>query len=93
MLSTPFKVGEHGIVVIVTTRTDDVASIMHTIHTHRLKTLLEEDCWLLFAKHAFGINSDARPKQEVIGRKIVKKCEGLPLAAKTIGGLLQALNF
>jgi replication-associated recombination protein RarA len=93
MLSTPFKVGEHGIVVIVTTRTDDVASIMHTIPTHRLKTLLEEDCWLLFAKHAFGINSDAHSKLEVIGRKIVKKSKGLPLAAKTIRSLLQALNF
>jgi Leucine-rich repeat (LRR) protein len=88
-LSTPFKFGAPGSAVIVTTRTDDVASIMHTVPTHWLKTLLEEDCWSLFAKHAFG-NSDARPELEVIGRKIVKKCEGLPLAAKTIGGLLQS---
>jgi len=88
-LSTPFKFGAPGSVVIVTTRTDDAASIMRTVPTHRLKTLLEEDCWSLFAKHAFG-NSDTRPELEVIGRKIVKKCEGLPLAAKTIGGLLQS---
>ncbi|XP_062173764.1 putative disease resistance RPP13-like protein 1 [Alnus glutinosa] len=89
LLSTPFKFGAPGSVVIVTTRTDDVASIMRTVPTHYLKTLLEEDCWSLFAKHAFS-NSDTLPELEVIGRKIVKKCEGLPLAAKTIGGLLQS---
>ncbi|XP_062173751.1 putative disease resistance protein At3g14460 [Alnus glutinosa] len=89
MLSTPFKFGAPGSMVIVTTRTDDVASIMRTVPTHRLEMLLEEDCWSLFAKHAFG-NSNTCPELEVIGRKIVKKCEGLPLAAKTIGGLLQS---
>jgi hypothetical protein len=91
MLSKPFKSGAPGSMVIVTTRNDDVASIMHTGPTHRLKTLLDEDCWSLFAKHAFldGI-SDARPELEVIGRKIVKKCGGLPLAAKTIGALLRS---
>jgi hypothetical protein len=89
LLSTPFKFGAPGSVVIVTTRNDDVASIMRTVPIHRLKTLLEEDCWSLFAKHAFG-NSDARLELKVLGRKIVKKCEGLPLAAKTIGGLLQS---
>ncbi|XP_059440705.1 putative disease resistance protein At3g14460 [Corylus avellana] len=91
MLSKPFKSGAPGSTVIVTTRNDDVASIMRTIPTHRLNTLLEEDCWSLFAKHAFldGI-FDARPELEAIGRQIVKKCEGLPLAAKTIGALLRS---
>jgi hypothetical protein len=91
MLSKPFKSGAPGSMVIVTTRNDNVASIMCTVPIHRLKTLLEEDCWSLFAKHAFlnGI-SNARPELEVIGRQIVKKCEGLPLAAKTIGALLRS---
>jgi hypothetical protein len=90
VLCRPFKSGAHGSMVIVTTRNEGVVSIMGAISTNRLKPLLEEDCWSLFAKHAFhDYNSDARPKLEVIGRQIVKKCRGLPLAAKTIGGLLR----
>jgi Leucine-rich repeat (LRR) protein len=63
-----------------------------TAPTHRLKTLPENDGWLLFAKQAFHDgNSNARhPELEFIGRQIVKKCKGLPLAAKTIGGLLRS---
>ncbi|XP_062173778.1 putative disease resistance protein At3g14460 [Alnus glutinosa] len=88
----PFKSGVPGSMVIVTTRNDSVASIMRSAPTHRLKTLLEDDCWLLFTKHAFhNGNSDARcPELKVIGRQIVKKCQGLPLLAKTIGGLLRS---
>ncbi|XP_062173760.1 putative disease resistance RPP13-like protein 1 [Alnus glutinosa] len=90
LLSSPFKSGAIGSTIIVTTRSDSVATIMRTVPTYRLKQLLEEDCWSLFAKHAFhDYNSDARPKLEVIGRQIAKKCKGLPLAAKTIGGLLR----
>jgi hypothetical protein len=90
-LSSPFRSGAQGSTIIVTTRNDSVASIMRTVSTDRLKPLLEEDCWSLFAKHAFHDNSsNARPELEVIGRKIVKKCEGLPLAAKTMGGLLRS---
>jgi hypothetical protein len=90
LLSSPFKSNTIGSTIIVTTRSDSVASIMRTVPIDRLKPLLEEDCWSLFANHAFhDYNSDARPKLEVIGRQIVKKCKGLPLAAKTIGGLLR----
>jgi uncharacterized protein YoxC len=90
-LSNPFNFGAHGSTIIITTRNESVASIMHTVPSHHLKTLLEEDCWSLFAKHAFhGYNSDAHPKLQVIGRQIVKKCKGLPLAAKTIGSLLRS---
>jgi hypothetical protein len=91
VLSQPFKSGEQGSRVIVTTRDDRVALVMRTFATYHLKKLPEEDCWSLFAKYAFHDgNFDARPKLEVIGRQIVKRCEGLPLAAKTIGALLRS---
>ncbi|XP_058225838.1 putative disease resistance RPP13-like protein 1 [Rhododendron vialii] len=90
-LRTPFKFGERGSKIIVTTRNDGVASIMQTVPIHRLHELPEENCWELFSQHAFE-NGDCNehPNLERIGRKIVRKCKGLPLAAKTLGGLLRS---
>ncbi|KAJ9687397.1 hypothetical protein PVL29_016047 [Vitis rotundifolia] len=88
-LQTPFNVGLYGSKIIVTTRINKVAAVMHSVHTHHLAKLSSEDCWSLFAKHAFeNGNSSPHPKLEEIGKEIVKKCDGLPLAAKTLGGAL-----
>ncbi|XP_050281749.1 putative disease resistance protein At3g14460 [Quercus robur] len=90
VLRTPFKSGANGSKVILTTRNETAASIARTVQTYHLKPLTEEDCWLLFAKHAFGKReSTAYPHLEIIGKDIVKRCNGLPLAAKTLGGLLR----
>ncbi|XP_034701515.1 putative disease resistance RPP13-like protein 1 [Vitis riparia] len=89
MLQTPFTVGLNGSKIIVTTRSDKVASVMRSVHIHHLGQLSFEDCWSLFAKHAFeNGDSSLRPELEEIGKGIVKKCKGLPLAAKTLGGAL-----
>ncbi|KAI8570627.1 hypothetical protein RHMOL_Rhmol01G0050500 [Rhododendron molle] len=57
---------------------------------HFLTGLSEDDCWSVFAQHAFEDRSmDANPNLVSIGQKIVKKCKGLPLAARTLGGLLR----
>ncbi|KAG7950905.1 hypothetical protein I3843_13G140600 [Carya illinoinensis] len=86
--SNPFKSGAERTRVIVTTRERRVASIMRSA-IYDLKTLQDDDCWSLFSKHAFHSgNFDAHPELEVIGRKIVERCKGLPLAVKTIGALL-----
>ncbi|XP_030962786.1 putative disease resistance protein At3g14460 [Quercus lobata] len=90
VLRTPFKSGAKGSKVILTTRNETVASVARTVQTYHLKPLTDEDCWLLFAKHAFGNReSKAYPNLELIGKEIVQKCNGLPLAAKTLGGLLR----
>ena len=81
-----FKVGACGSRIIVTTRNVSVASIMQADVTHHLSHLLDEECWLLFAKHAFRTsNPNEHPTLNRIGGKIVEKCRGLPLAAQTLG--------
>ncbi|OMO70999.1 NB-ARC domain-containing protein [Corchorus olitorius] len=65
-------------------------AIVRTVPTYHLDILSDEDCWHLFAKHAFvNTNPSRHPNLKVIGEAIVKKCSGLPLAAKTLGGLLR----
>ncbi|XP_034202582.1 putative disease resistance RPP13-like protein 1 isoform X1 [Prunus dulcis] len=90
-LQTPFTSGARGSKVIVTTRNKNVASFMQNVPTQPLEPLSHEDCWSLLAKHAFGnVNCSAYPSLEEIGKKIARKCNGLPLAAQTLGGLLRS---
>ncbi|XP_028103965.1 putative disease resistance RPP13-like protein 1 [Camellia sinensis] len=89
-LSSPFNDGAQGSKVVVTTRSRDVARMMATVELHDVEILSDEDCWSLFAQHAFENRSiDANPNLVSIGKKIVEKCKGLPLAAKTLSGLLR----
>lgn len=91
ILLRPLKAGLRGSRIVVTTRNQNVASIMGTLPTHDLKELSNDDCWLLFAKHAFTDgNFSSYSSLEAIGREIVRKCKGLPLAAKALAGLLRA---
>ncbi|KAM4082221.1 hypothetical protein ACJW30_11G154800 [Castanea mollissima] len=85
-----FRCGAKETKIIVTTRSEKVASNVRTVAAFHLKQLSDEECWSLFEKHAF-INGKASefPILEDIGKKIVQKCKGLPLAAKTLGGLLR----
>ncbi|CAL5331505.1 unnamed protein product [Camellia sinensis] len=90
LLKKPFSDGAQGSKVMVTTRDRDVARMMGAVELHDIEVLSDEDCWSLFAQHAFVNPSiDANPNLVSIGKKIVEQCGGLPLAAKTLGGLLR----
>ncbi|KAL4354861.1 hypothetical protein GQ457_06G003050 [Hibiscus cannabinus] len=89
-LRTPFSYGAQDSKIIVTTRSESVASIMRTIPTYRLGTLSNDDCWKVFARHAFvNTTPSNHPELKDIGEAIVRRCGGLPLAAKALGGLLR----
>ncbi|XP_018722184.2 putative disease resistance RPP13-like protein 1 [Eucalyptus grandis] len=85
----PFTYGARGSKIIVTTRNERVASVARAFSKYYLQKLQDKECWDLFAKHAFDEhNFEARTRLEEIGQRIVKRCDGLPLALKTIGSLL-----
>jgi hypothetical protein len=87
---TPLKYGAKGSMILVTTRNESVVSDKRTVPTHHLKELTEDNCLLVFTKHAFHVeNPNDYEELLQIGREIAKKCKGLPLAAKTLGGLLR----
>ncbi|XP_004516528.1 putative disease resistance RPP13-like protein 1 [Cicer arietinum] len=92
-LVTPLVNGKIGSRVIITTRHQKVAEVAHTFPIHKVETLSDDDCWSLLSKHAFrseNCQSNESPNLEAIGKKIAKKCGGLPIAAKTLGGLLRS---
>jgi len=92
-LTKPFLGGIRGSKVLVTTRNENVAAVVpfQTVKVYHLNKLSNEDCWLVFANHAFPLSegSENRGTLEKIGKEIVKKCNGLPLAAQSLGGMLR----
>ncbi|WKA02329.1 hypothetical protein VitviT2T_020532 [Vitis vinifera] len=90
-LQSPFLSGSRGSKIIVTTRNKNVAKIMEgDKNLHELQNLSDDECWSVFKKHAFGNSSiDEHSNLALIGKEIVKKCGGLPLAATALGGLLR----
>ena len=80
--------------IIITTRIESVAIEMgvEKARIHQPRILNEEESYALFCKIAFSSKEEAKqhPELEEVGKVIVKKCHGLPLAAKTIGGLLKS---
>ncbi|KAL6653148.1 hypothetical protein ACP70R_012073 [Stipagrostis hirtigluma subsp. patula] len=74
--------------ILVTTRNFSVVKMTGAKDSIKLDGLLEPDFWSLFRECAFG-NEKQLPKLVHIGRQIAKKLKGYPLAAKTVGRLLQ----
>ncbi|XP_057745756.1 putative disease resistance protein At3g14460 [Arachis stenosperma] len=84
----PFQYGDKGSTILLTTRKEDVGSVVQTnCQPHYLIPLSEDYCWSVFAANASFPESNGSPTLEGIGKKIAKKCDGLPLAAETLGCL------
>ncbi|XP_039687700.1 putative disease resistance RPP13-like protein 1 isoform X2 [Medicago truncatula] len=91
LLLLPFNHGSSGSKIIVTTREKEAAyHVLKSTELFDLQQLKTSHCWSLFETHAFqGMRVCDDPKLESIGRKIVDKCGGLPLAIKSLGQLLR----
>ncbi|KAH9782671.1 putative disease resistance protein [Citrus sinensis] len=89
-LKAPFLAAAPNSKMIVTTCNSNVASIMGPIEHYNLKRLLDDDCWSIFIQHALESRDlNAHQISESFHKKVVGKCGGLPLAAKTLAGLLR----
>ncbi|CAL5398880.1 unnamed protein product [Camellia sinensis] len=83
-----FPNDNNGSRVMFTSRLKEVA--MHAspkCHPHCLRFLTEEESWELLERKVF--QNESCPLELIkIGKQIMKKCEGLPLAIVVIAGLL-----
>ncbi|XVF18941.1 hypothetical protein REPUB_Repub11eG0067100 [Reevesia pubescens] len=87
ILRSPFGAGTK---IVVTTRSEKISSTVVTIEPFPLSQLSYGDCLSIFTRHALGARDfSGHPELKEVGENIVRKCNGLPLAAKAIGGLLR----
>ncbi|GLT96311.1 hypothetical protein SLE2022_139440 [Rubroshorea leprosula] len=91
VLKRPFMSGAPGSKIIVTTRNKDVGMMMRGDDgVYNLELLQDDACLPLFTRHALGKeNFDAHPNLQDVGEKLVNRCKRLPLALKTLGGVLR----
>ncbi|KAF5475916.1 hypothetical protein F2P56_007671 [Juglans regia] len=82
--------GVEGCKILVTTRSENVASLVGTGSSYHLRGLPEDDCWELLKEQAFRPGEEEDHNLKLIGKQIVKKCGGVPLAAMTLGSLLRS---
>ncbi|KAK8626938.1 hypothetical protein V6N13_134567 [Hibiscus sabdariffa] len=90
-LKQALQSGGRGSAVIVTTRLEKVALMMVTVPFRRLGCLSDDDSWSLFKQTVFGMGTnEGNADLEPIGRQIVQRCGGIPLAIKAMGSILSS---
>ncbi|KAF5941407.1 hypothetical protein HYC85_019049 [Camellia sinensis] len=88
--------GSKGSRIIATTRSMNVVSTMgmELSLTYHLKVMSENDSWTMFAKIAFADGGPTETQNLVaIGRRMVEKCKGLPIAIRSLAGLMYSQQF
>uniref|UniRef100_A0A6N2NLM9 NB-ARC domain-containing protein n=1 Tax=Salix viminalis TaxID=40686 RepID=A0A6N2NLM9_SALVM len=82
---------KNGNAVVVTTRKTEIAGMMETFAEiqHQPGKLSDDECWsIIKQKVSGGGGATLAVDFESIGKDIAKKCGGLPLLAKVLGGTL-----
>jgi hypothetical protein len=86
----PFKSNQAiGNMILATSRRKSVAKMIGTMAEFEVNGLDKEDFWLFFRACAFGNeNYTGQPSLQSIGKEIAKALKGCPLAARSVGRLL-----
>ncbi|CAO2148142.1 unnamed protein product [Urochloa humidicola] len=81
--------GASGTKILVTTRNQNVAKAVESRLGFKLPFLAEGESWSFFLKSTGWVEEDLDSNFTQVGKDIVKKCGGLPLAIKTLGSILR----
>ncbi|KAF3672938.1 putative late blight resistance protein -like protein R1A-10-like [Capsicum annuum] len=81
----------NGSRILLTTRETDVAMYANTSIPHEMNLLNLDNSWELLRDKVFGKKHVHPPELEGIGKKIVEKCQGLPLTISVIAGHLSKM--
>ncbi|XP_054780832.1 putative disease resistance protein RGA1 [Prosopis cineraria] len=82
--------GVEGSRILLTTRHQSVANNMGVRMPYVLRGLTNDQSWTLLKRLAFDNNKVITQNLKSIGKKIAKKCAGVPLGIRVIGRLLQS---
>ncbi|XP_072986580.1 putative disease resistance protein RGA3 isoform X2 [Typha latifolia] len=88
LLRVPLQSGEGSGRILITTRDQNVAKGMGAIHIHQVEQLSIDAGWQLLCKRTYLNKEEDVLRLRDVGIQIVEKCGGLPLAIKTVAGLL-----
>ncbi|XP_043719580.1 disease resistance protein RGA2-like [Telopea speciosissima] len=90
-LRASLVIGAKGSKIVLTTRKEEVALIMGTHPPQHLVGLSENESWSLFRRRAFGSGGATENSNMVrIGKELVEKCKGVPLAIKSLSALMHS---
>uniref|UniRef100_A0A0D9XLB0 Uncharacterized protein n=1 Tax=Leersia perrieri TaxID=77586 RepID=A0A0D9XLB0_9ORYZ len=80
-LQHPLLNGAVGSKIIVTARSSAVARVLGPSKFYQLRSLPDEDCWLLFRQYAQAYPLNCR----LIKEQVIRKCKGIPFIAASLG--------
>jgi hypothetical protein len=81
--------GASGSKALLTTRNQNVAKAVEFKLIFKLPFLSKDESWSFFLKSSGWIEEDLDSDFIMVGKDIIKKCGGMPLAIKTLGSILQ----
>ncbi|KAI4354871.1 hypothetical protein L6164_003698 [Bauhinia variegata] len=86
------KLGAPGSAILITTRKETVAHYAgcKPRDIMRLDSLSDQDCWSIIRDFVFNSSTERASAFAKVGREIANKCEGLPVVAKSLAGILRS---